>query len=260
MRARFGPLATTTRMVRHIWGVGADLIERLDVKSGESVLDVACGTGNATIPAAQAGARATGLDLTPKLLAAGKARADAAGVEIEWVEGDAEALPFEDDSFDIVVSTFGCMFAPDHARAAAEIARVTRPGGRVGVAAWTPGGTIGQFFKVTSSFGPAPPPGMQAPVLWGTREHVQELFADTDVDLRFEEAAIQFEFDSIQAALDEFTTKFGPVVTLRSVLEPRGRWQAAVDVMRSLYEQVNEADDGTVRYPAQYLVTLGTKA
>jgi SAM-dependent methyltransferase len=129
-------------IVEYIWSAGGDLVGRVGVTEGETVLDVACGTGNATIPAAETGADVTGLDITPELLDGGRRRAADAGVEIEWVEGDAEALPFDDGSFDVVLSTFGCMFAPDHQKAAAEIARVVKPGGRIGIAAWTPEGIV----------------------------------------------------------------------------------------------------------------------
>ncbi|MDQ3571984.1 MAG: class I SAM-dependent methyltransferase [Actinomycetota bacterium] len=248
-------------VVEKIWVVGADLVKRVGVQAADSVLDVACGTGNATIPAALAGARVTGLDLTPKLLEAGKARAAAAGVEIEWVEGDAEDLPFDDESFDVVLSTFGCMFAPDHARAAAELARVLRPGGKLGVAAWTPDGSIGRFFKLASSFAPAPPPpGFQPPPLWGTRDHVTSLFNGTGVEVRFEDAAMEFSYESLDEVRTDFLPKFGPMVMLRAALEPEGRWEEAADAIVALDEELNTATDGTLRYPGEYLVTLGTKS
>lgn len=247
-------------IVDYIWGVGSGLVGRVGVQDGEDVLDVACGTGNATIPAAAAGARATGLDLTPELLEGARRRAADAGVEIEWVEGDAEALPFADGSFDVVLSTFGCMFAPDHKLTAAEIARVLRPGGRLGIAAWTPDGGIGQFFRTMSAFGPPPPPEFQPPPLWGTRDHVESLFAGTGVDLRFEEAAVDFHFDSIDAVVEEYTSKFGPVVMLKSALEPEGRWDEALAVLRGYYEESNQATDGSVEFPGEYLITLGTKS
>ena len=141
-------------IVDYIWGVGGDLVDRVGVGDGDRVLDVACGTGNAAIPAAQRGGEVTGLDLTPELLERGRRRAQKEGVTIDWVEGDAEALPFDDASFDVMLSTFGCMFAPRHQVAAAEIARVLAPGGRIGIAAWTPDGTIGDFFRSLSASRP----------------------------------------------------------------------------------------------------------
>ena len=133
------------------------------------VLDVACGSGNATIPAAKTGAKTTGLDITPELLEAGEKAAAEAGVEIEWIVGDAQDLPFDDASFDVVTSVFGCMFAPDHRKTAEELARVLKPGGRMVVTAWRPEGNFGGMFRTIASHLPPPPEGFQPPPLWGTR-------------------------------------------------------------------------------------------
>ena len=224
------------------------------------MLDVACGTGNAAIPAAQRGAEVTGLDLTPKLLERGERRAEQAGVTIDWVEGDAEALPFDDASFDVVLSSFGCMFAPRHRVAAAEIARVLAPGGRVGIAAWTPDGTIGDFFGSLSAFGPPPPPDFEPPLLWGTRAHVESLFAGTGVTVRFEEAAVDFRFESLDAVVDEYWRDFGPIVMLRRTVEPEGRGDELRAALRGVFDRSNTAEDGSVAYPGQYLVTLGERS
>ncbi len=246
-------------IVEYIWSVGADLVGRVGVAAADTVLDVACGTGNATIPAAQTGATTTGLDLTPKLLDQGRARAAAAGVEIEFVEGDAEALPFNDASFDVVLSTFGCMFAPSHRAAAAEIARVLKPSGRIGIAAWTPDGRVGQFFRSMGELAPPPPPDFQPPPLWGTREHVTGLFDGTGVDVRFEETAVRFEFESREAAVELYYEKFGPVLMLRAVLEPEGRAEEIKDVLRREFGGDVLAEDGSVAYDGEYLITLGEK-
>jgi SAM-dependent methyltransferase len=247
-------------IVHHIWSVGGDLVERVGVNPGDEVLDVACGTGNASIPAAQAGGKVTGLDITPELLEQGRRRATEAGVEIEWVEGDAESLPYDDASFDVVLSTFGCMFAPSHKTAAAEIARVLKPGGRFGIAAWTPDGNIGKFFTAMAPFSPEPPPGFQPPPLWGTRDHVSELFDGTGVALRFEDAAVDFEFDSVDAAAEEYWENFGPIVMLRSALEPEGRGDELRAALRKSFEDSNESGGDDVAYPGEYLISLGTKA
>jgi SAM-dependent methyltransferase len=238
--------------------MGAHTVERLDLKSGEKVLDIACGAGNATIPAARTGAEVTGLDLVPELLAAARANAAEAGVEIEWIEGDAEALPFEDEGFDVVISTVGIMFAPDHRRAAQEAARVLRAGGRLGLANWRPDGTVGRFFQTTASHMPPPPEGFQPPPLWGTEDHVRGLFEGTGVELRFEDAAVRFKFESADEATEMFETKFGPVVTAKRMLEPEGKWEALrADLHATFEEEIAEGgDDG---YPGEYLLTLGEK-
>jgi SAM-dependent methyltransferase len=246
-------------VAEYIWSVGGDLVDRLGVKEGERVLDVACGTGNATIPAAQRGAAVTGLDITPELLERARVRAERAGVEIDWIEGDAEELPFDDESFDVVLSTFGCMFAPRHEVAASEIARVLRPGGRFGITAWDPEGTVGDFFRTLSELAPPPPPGFQPPPLWGTRDHVEALFADKGVELEFVDVAVDFSFASIEAAADEYWENFGPIVMLRAALEPEGRDGELREALRGMFERWNEADDGSVAYPGQYLITLGRK-
>ena len=173
--ARFAPLVAE---------VGERLVERVGVRPGDAVLDVACGTGNVAIPAALAGARVTGVDLTPEHFPAARSRAAAAGVAVDWVEGDAEALPFEDDSFDVVLSSFGCMFAPRHAVAAAELARVLRPGGRLGITAFTDSGAGGDFFRTLGAHLPAPPPFAENPLGWGDPAHVRTLFPG--LELRFE--------------------------------------------------------------------------
>jgi SAM-dependent methyltransferase len=246
-------------IVDYIWSVGGDLVERVGIGEGERVLDVACGTGNASIPAAQRGAAVTGLDITPELLDRGQRRAEQAGVTIDWIEGDAEELPFDDDTFDVVVSTFGCMFAPRHEVAAAEIARVLRPGGRIGIAAWTLDGSIGDFFHTLGALAPPPPPDFQPPPLWGSREHVEALFAPTAISPRFEDAAVDFRFDSVDAAVDEYWQNFGPIVTLRGALEAEGRGEELRAALRDFFERANRARDGAVAFPGQYLVTLGSK-
>lgn len=239
--------------------MGATTVERVDVKEGETVLDIACGAGNATIPAAERGARVTGLDLVPELLEAGRRNADAAGVEIEWVEGDAEQMPFDDASFDVVISTVGIMFAPDHRTAAREAARVLKPGGRIGLANWRPDGSVGRFFQTTASHMPPPPEGFQPPPLWGTEEHVRELFAGTGVELRFEDAAVTFKFDSADDAVETFEEKFGPIVTAKRMLEPEGKWEALRADLRAQFEE-ELAAGGEAGYPGEYLLTLGEKA
>ncbi len=246
-------------IAERIWHVGDDLVERLAIAEGETVLDIACGTGNAAIPAAVAGGEVTGLDITPELFEDGRRRAAEAGVEVEWVEGDAEQLPFDDDSFDVVASTFGIMFAPNHRAAALEAVRVLRPGGRLGVASWRPEGSIGQFFQTIAKHAPPPPEGFQPPPLWGVRDHVAELFEGTGLELDYADADARFHFDSVDEMFEEYSTKFGPLVLLRAALEPEGRWQAAEDDLRALYEHTTYPDDGGVGFDGAYLVVLATK-
>src|SRR5918999_1532291 len=156
--------------------LGPRLVEASGIGSGMRVLDVAAGTGNASIPAAERGASVTASDLTPELLEAGRPRAEAQGLELEWVEADAENLPFDDGSFDVVMSSIGAMFAPQHQRVADELVRVCKPGGTVGLLSWTPEGMIGALFKTMGPFMPPPPPGAQPPPLWGSEQHMYELF------------------------------------------------------------------------------------
>lgn len=246
-------------MAEKIAEMGATTVGRVDVKQDEKVLDVACGAGNATIPAAERGAAVTGLDLVPELLEAGRRTAEAAGLEIDWIEGDAENLPFEDESFDVVLSTVGVMFAPDHRAAAREVARVLRPSGRIGLANWRPTGSVGRFFATAVKHMPPPPEGFQPPPLWGTEDHVLELFEGTGVDVRFEDAAVTFSFESADEAIELFETKFPTVVTAKRMLEPEGKWEALRAELRGQFAE-EIAAGGEDGYPGEYLLALGEKA
>ena len=245
-------------VVWRILPVGRSCVAHAGVRPGDEVLDVACGTGNASIPAAEAGGKVTGLDLTPELFEAARARAAEAGVEIELVEGDAEHLPFGDASFDVVLSTFGCMFAPDHHAAASEIARVLRPGGRMCICSWTPEGVIGEFFRTVSGHLPPPPPGFSPPPLWGSADHVRKLFEGTGVELEFEHEEVEMVFDSPEDALEEYSNRFGPIIMAKAMLEPEGRWEALRDDLLAFYGR-SETPDGEVRQAAEYLVATGRK-
>jgi ubiquinone/menaquinone biosynthesis C-methylase UbiE len=236
---------------RQLWPVGERVVRRAGVSAGETVLDVACGTGNAAIRAALAGGRVVGVDLTPELFEAGRENAREAGVEVEWVEGDAEALPVRDGSFDVVLSVFGCMFAPRQAVTAQELARALRPGGRLCVTAWAPDGAMGEFFHTIGGHLPPPPAGAQPPLLWGSEDHVRELFADTAVDLSFDRESVDPpNVSSIDEEVEYMTTKFGPLIMARRMLEPQGRWEALVADLRGLLEDPR---------PAEYLVVSGVK-
>lgn len=241
------------------WEVGARIVARVGVSPGDRVLDVACGTGNAAIRAAEGGGRATGLDLTPELLEAGRALAAQAVVEVEWVEGDAEALPFKDESFDVVLSVFGCIFAPRHELTARELARVLRPGGRIGLASWTPESSIAELMRTLMSVLPAAPEATQPPPLWGSEEHVSELFAGSGIALRFEHEALEFRHGSVEEALRKYETIWGPFIKARELTEPDGRWPALRAELAAVLERRNTAKNETLAYPGEYLVVAGEK-
>jgi len=193
--------------------LGRILVESSGIRPGQNVLDVAAGSGNATIPAAQQGARVVGLDLTPSLLTAGRAEAERLGLGIDWQEGDAEALDFADDSFDVVISCLGLMFAPHHQRAADETLRVVRPGGTIGLLSWTPEGFIGQMLAAMKPYAPTPPPGAQPPPLWGTEAHVRELFGDrANIDSCERSVVSVTRFATPEECRDYFKMYYGPTV------------------------------------------------
>ena len=242
-----------------IWEVGGRVVDRVGVREGDEVLDVACGTGNASIPAALAGGDVTGLDLTPELFVAARERAARAAVDIDWVEGDAEELPFDDVSFDIVLSTFGCMFAPRQEQAAAEIARVLRRGGRACIASWTADGPIGEFFKTVGGHMPPPPQPFSPPVLWSNEDHVRSLLEPHGLSLECERETVLMKGDSAEALTTLYEEKFGPVVKAKELLEPQGKWDALREDLVKLFESHNAATNGGVAYPAEYLVVLATK-
>jgi SAM-dependent methyltransferase len=245
-------------VAQRIVPVGEYLAQRAGAGPGVALLDVATGTGNVSVPAAVAGAKVTGLDLTPKLLEKQRERAAAAGVEIKLVEGDAEELPFADESFDRVTSCFGVMFAPRQPVAAAELLRVTRPGGEIVVAAWTPEGVVGRTFGVSAPYMPPPPEGFVPPVMWGEEGHVRELFADS-AELSFETRTIEFEGPSVEAWVARDETILGPAVMAKAVLEQQGRYDELRRDVIAMYDGFNEASDGSFRAPAEYLVTVARK-
>ena len=210
--------------------LGPVLVEAAGIGPGDRVLDVAAGAGNAAIPAALAGASVVASDLTPDLLETGRQHAAKAGAELEWVEADAEALPFADGEFDKVISVVGVMFAPHHQQSADELVRVTRPGGTIGLVSWTPEGFIGQMFATMKPYAPPPPPGAQPPPLWGSEQHVRELLGDrvTDVNARVQELQVD-GFASPEAFRDYFKRNYGPTIAVyRSLADDPDR-AAALD-------------------------------
>jgi ubiquinone/menaquinone biosynthesis C-methylase UbiE len=236
-------------VAERIAAVGELVVERAGVAPGMELLDVACGAGNATIPAAREGARVTGLDFSPDLLAIARERAADAMVEIDWVEGDAQALPFDDASFDRVISTFGHMFAPDHQHTAAEMKRVCRPGGAIAVACWPPDGAIGRMYRTTAELVP-PPPGGQSPILWGTEDHVRELLGDAE----FERHEVEWTDESVESYARFMLESFGPLLNARELL---GERENELDErFRAYLTEENLNDDGTLRFKGEYLLAV----
>jgi SAM-dependent methyltransferase len=260
---------------RATWATGdyaevAKLIERvpsehvlpaIGVEPGTRLLDVATGTGNLALRAAAAGAQVTGLDLVPNLLDVARERAAQAGLDVDWVAGDAEALPFENASFDRVTSVFGTQFAPRHQVVADELVRVCAPGGRIGLVNWAADGLIGRMFKVMGGHMPAPPAFASPPPAWGDEEHVRGLFAPhAGVDVRFERGTQPFTFPSVEAYMAYFEDHYGPTIKARAALTASGRWEQCRAELRSLYEELNQATDGSLHIEADYVVTIAERA
>lgn len=240
---------------RLIEPVGGLVLDRIALQPGTNLLDVGTGSGGTVaIPAALRGATVVGCDVTPELFEYARRRAAAAGVEVQWVEADAQDLPFGDASFDRVTSTFGAMFAPDHARTAAELVRVCRPGGRIAMTTWVNDGFAGETFKLTGSVMPPAPPGVQPPPLWGVQEHVEEMFAAAGVAATIERETVDFDFPSVEAAVQRYATDFGPFVIARGVLDPQDRWGEFLRAFAELIRRFNPANDGTVKIRSDYYV------
>ncbi len=240
--------------------LGPRLVEACGIGSGMRVLDVAAGTGNASIPAAQAGAEVTASDLTPELFDAGRKRAQEAGVELDWVQADAENLPFDDESFDIVMSSIGAMFAPMHQQVADELVRVCRPGGTIGMLNWTPEGMIGALFRTMGPFAPPPPPGAQPPPLWGGDDHVRELFGDR-VDLHTLERDVLevTAFEQPQDYGEHFKSKYGPTIVARANAEKDGREGELDAALNEFCDEWNLGTPEQARFEQEYLVVVGTR-
>jgi SAM-dependent methyltransferase len=243
-------------VARRIESVAQVIAERVGAAPGLEMLDVATGSGNVAIAAAQAGAHVTGLDLTPELLQAARRRAAEASLDVRFVEGDAEELPFESNSFDRVTSCFGVMFAPRHEQAARELTRVARPGATIAVTAWTPEGLIGKTFKTIGRHMPAPPPELQPPVMWGSEDHVRSLFADSRAQLTLERRTVAFTGDSPESWFEYDERILGPAIMAKAALEQQGRYEELREDMLALYRDSNEAADGGFRVQAEYLLTV----
>jgi ubiquinone/menaquinone biosynthesis C-methylase UbiE len=236
--------------------VGETLCEAVDLRAGERVLDVATGNGNAALAAARRWADVVAIDYVPELLARARARAAADGLEAEFREADAEALPFEDASFDVVLSTFGVMFTPDQARAASELVRVCRAGGRVALASWTPDGFIGALFRVLGRHVP-PPPGLSSPARWGTIEGLRQLFGDGAAELRTAPRTYTFRNHSPEHWLEVFRAYYGPLHRAFAALDVSGQAALASDVLDCVRAHAREGG-GALVVPATYLEAVVT--
>lgn len=263
-------LETLKRKQHAVWSSGdynriaaltVPVAERLtaaaEIRPGSGVLDVATGTGHAALAAARQFSHVTAIDYVPSLLQVGRLRASAEDLQIDFVEVDAEQLPFPDQSFDVVLSAIGVMFTADHQRAAAELVRVCRPGGTIALASWTPGGFAGQMLKIVTRHVP-PPSIAQPPTRWGTPEAVQQLLGDRITRLRFERQEVLQRFHSPEHFADVFLTHYGPTRTAAHQLDSDGR-QALRQDMIALAGSNNRAQDGTFSTGWEYLVSLAVK-
>ena len=240
--------------------LGPRLVEAAGIGPGMKVLDVAAGTGNASLPAARLGARVTASDLTPELLEAGRKRARADQLELDWIEADAENLPFEDGSFDLVISAIGVMFAPMHERAAAELVRVTRPDGRIGVLSWTPEGMIGALFMAMKPFMPPPPPGALPPPLWGSEEHLRGLLGP-EVELRSVERDVLevTAFERPEGFAEHFRGRYGPTIAAGANAETNGRKAELDSVLDDLVVERNRGTPERARFELEYLLAVAER-
>jgi ubiquinone/menaquinone biosynthesis C-methylase UbiE len=237
--------------------VGETLCEALDLRSGQKVLDVAAGNGNVTLAAARRWCDVVSTDYVPALLERGRERAAAERLAIEFREADAEALPFADASFDAVVSTFGVMFTADQDKAAAELVRVCKPGGKIGLANWTPDGFIGQLFKTIGKHMP-PPAGVKSPALWGTGARITEFFGAQASSIQLEQRDFVFRYHSAQHWLDVFKSYYGPLLKTFGALDPEAR-TALTDDLFALIKRFNRSGDKTMVVPSEYLEVVVTR-
>jgi len=242
---------------RYISEVGRLVVERLQLAPGMDVLDLCTGAGLAAIPAAQTGARVTGLDLVPELLEIAAARAKAQGLSIRWVEGDAEHMPLPDGSFDVVMSTFGVQFTPQHEASSAEVARVTRPDGVVALVNWTPGGFIGQVFRTLAPYLPPLPEGATPTGQWGREEHIEQLLGSYGFRFTFDHSYAHFTGASPDEWVEFMAERYGPLHMTKRALEP-DRWANLRRELINLATATNSAAD-SFDAPSEYLVAIGRR-
>jgi len=240
--------------------LGPRLVEACGIGPGMRVLDVAAGTGNASLPAAQRGASVTASDLTPELLEAGRRRAEAEGVRLEWAEADAEHLPFDGESFDVVMSSLGAMFAPHHQEVADELARVCRPGGAIGLLSWTPEGMVGALFRTMGPFAPPPPPGAQPPPLWGSEEHLRELFGDRVEWRTLERDVLETTaFERPRDYGEHFKARYGPTIAARANAARTGREAELDEALDAFCDEWNRGTPDRARFEMEYLLAVGNR-
>jgi SAM-dependent methyltransferase len=240
--------------------LGPRLVEACGIGPGMRVLDVAAGTGNAAMRAAQAGADVTASDLTPELLEAGRQHAEAQGLELDWVEADAEKLPFDAESFDVVMSSIGAMFAPHHQDVADELVRVCRPGGTIGLLSWTPEGMLGALFKLMGPFAAPPPPGAQPPPLWGSEDHLRGLFGDRVEWRSLERDALEITaFAHPHDYATHFKERYGPTIATLANARKNGREQDFEEGFNRFTEEWNRGTDDEARFEKEYLLAVGTR-
>jgi SAM-dependent methyltransferase len=237
-----------------------DLLARAELEPGLDVLDVATGTGNIALRAAAQGASVVGLDLTPELFATARRRAGRLGVTVDWIEGDAERLPFAAGSFDRVLSAFGVQFVPRHQLVADELVRVLRPGGLIALVNWTPEGLIGELFRIMGAYLPAPPDYAAPPPLWGHEDHVRDLFAGAGLELAFARGHNPWHFDSPEHWVAFMETRYGPTVKARERLTAERRWADCRAELLALAERHNRATRGRLHMEAEYLVAVARRA
>ncbi len=237
--------------------MGEQLAEAVDLRAGQRVLDVASGNGNASLAAARRFCDVTGIDYVPMLLEEGRKRAEAEGLEVDFREGDAEQLPFEDASFDVVLSTLGVMFAPDQEKAAAELLRVCKPGGTIGMANWAPDSYVGELFKTIGKHVP-PPPGLKPPFRWGTDEGLQELLGEGVGSLQTRRRSLVWRFASARHHVEFMRDYYGPLNKAFATLDEGGQ-QALEEDLITLVERHNRSGDGTAVWPAEYLEVVAAR-